>query len=173
MPRRVSSLPNYTDIKRRIVLSALFSVPVAVFCFFGWSVISDRYPEHETLTGWACLLGEIMSVFLINYLFLRKAVRITQQYQPARIRIRTALKLYAGRSALLLLVIILFFTFGLPTVVGWLDHKVAGESIIMMPKVSLLISGLGMCQPFTQSHPAFRVTGRFNERDYRSSVVAE
>lgn len=36
------------------------------------------------------------------------------------------------------------FTFGLPTVVGWLDHKVAGESIIMMLKVSLLISGLGM-----------------------------
>lgn len=144
VPRCVSSLPNYTDIKRRIALSALFSVPVEVFCFFGWSVISDRYPEHETLTGWACLLGAIMSVFLINYLFLRKAVRIAQQYQSARIRIRTALKLYAGSSALLLLVIILFFTFGLPTVVGWLDHKVAGESIIMMLKVSLLISGLGM-----------------------------
>lgn len=144
VPIRASSLPNYRDIKGRITLSALVAVPVTVFCFFGWAFMSDRYPEHETLIDRACLLAGIMSVFLINYLFLRKAVRTAQQYHPARIRIRTALTLYTGSPALLLLVIILFFIFGLPTIIGWIDQKVAGESITMMLKVSVLISGLGM-----------------------------
>lgn len=144
VPIRALSLHNYRDIKGRITLSAFVSVPVTVFCFFGWAFISDRYPQHETLTDRACLLAGVMSVFLINYLFLRKAVRIAHQYQPARIRIMTALTLYAGSPALLLLVVTLFFIFGLPTVIGWIDLKVAGESITMMLKVSVLISGLGM-----------------------------
>ncbi|MGN8163415.1 hypothetical protein ACTJKZ_12680 [Pantoea sp. 22096] len=164
VPRNVLSLPNYTDIKGRIALSALFSVPVAVFCFFGWAIVSDRYPDHETLTDRTCLLGGITSVFMINYLFLRKAVRIAQQYQPARVRIRTALMLYAGSPALQLLVITLFFTFGLPTVVGWIDQKAAGESIAMMLKVSVLVSGLGMLMLFpgtvyVMTDPAVRNSG--------------
>ncbi|WP_313678889.1 hypothetical protein [Pantoea vagans] len=105
-----------------------------------------------------------MSVSLINYLFLRKAVRIAQQYQPARVRIRTALMLYVGSPALQLLVITLFFTFGLPTVVGWIDQKAAGESIAMMLKVSVLVSGLEMLMLFpgtvyVMTDPAVRNSG--------------
>ena len=68
VPIRALSLHNYRDIKGRITLSAFVSVPVTVFCFFGWAFISDRYPQHETLTDRACLLAGVMSVFLINYL---------------------------------------------------------------------------------------------------------
>ncbi|MEN4569169.1 MULTISPECIES: hypothetical protein [Pantoea] len=79
-----------------------------------------------------------------DQLFISQKGRNAQQYQPARIRIRTALTLYAGSPALLLLVITLFFTFGFPTVIGWIDQKVAGESIAMMLRMPVLISGLGM-----------------------------
>ena len=46
VPRRSLTIPHYADIKGRITLSALFSVPVAVFCFFGWAIVSARYPHH-------------------------------------------------------------------------------------------------------------------------------
>ncbi|WP_225987882.1 hypothetical protein [Klebsiella aerogenes] len=99
-----------------------------------------------------------MSVFLINYLFLRNAVKIAQQYQPTRIRLRTAFMLYAGSSALILAVITLFFTFGLSTVLSWIDQKVAGESITMILKVSVLISVLGILLLFPGA--AYVVTDR-------------
>lgn len=164
VPRRALTIPNFADIKGRITLSALFSLPVAVFCFFGWAIVSARYPHHETLTDRTSLLGGITSVLMINYLFLRKAGRIARQYQPAGVRIRTALALYAGSPALQLLVITLFFIFGLPTVVGWIDQKAAGDSFAMMLKVSVLISGIGILMlipgaVYVVTEPAVRSSG--------------
>lgn len=144
VPRRALSLHNYPVIKGSITLSALFSVPVTVFCFFGWAFLSARYPDHATLTGWTGLLAGVMSVILIHYLFLRKPVSIARQYQPAKIRLRTSLTLYVGSPTLLLMVVALYFIFGLPTVIGWIDQKAAGNSIAMILKTSVLISGMGM-----------------------------
>lgn len=144
VPESNSGLHNYSDIKRRVTLSAILSIPVSVFWFFGWAFISARYPNHETLTGWTCLPGGLMSVFMINYLFLRKPVSTAQQYQPARLRIRTALTLYAATPALLIVVIALYFTFGIHTVLGWVDQKAAGDGIATIMKVTVLISGLGV-----------------------------
>ncbi|WP_325082336.1 hypothetical protein [Klebsiella aerogenes] len=144
VPRRALSLHNYPVIKGSITLSALFSVPVTVFCFFGWAFLSVRYPDHATLTGWIGLLAGVMSVFLIHYLFLRKPVSIARQYQPAKIRLRTSITLYVGSPTLLLMVVALYFAFGLPTVIGWIDQKAAGDSIVMILKASVLISGMGM-----------------------------
>ncbi|HGL4550111.1 hypothetical protein [Klebsiella aerogenes] len=144
VPRRALSLHNYPVIKGSITLSALFSVPVTVFCFFGWAFLSARYPDHATLTGWIGLLAGVISVFLIHFLFLRKPVSIARQYQPAKIRLRTSLTLYVGSPTLLLMVVALYFTFGLHTVIGWIDQKAAGGSIAMILKSSVLISGMGM-----------------------------
>ncbi|WP_239506492.1 hypothetical protein [Enterobacter hormaechei] len=144
VPKSTPKLHNYSDIKRKVTLSAILSIPVSVFWFFGWAYVAVRYPNHETLTGWACLLGGLMSVLLINYFCLRKPVSIARQYQSARLRIKTALTLYAASPALLLVVIALYFTFCIPIVIGWIDQKAAGDGIAMILKVSVLISGLGM-----------------------------
>lgn len=144
VPKSHPGLHNYSDIKRRITFSAILSIPVSVFWFFSWAYFAVRYPNHGTLTGWACLLGGLMSVLLINYFCLRKPVRIARQYQSARLRIRTALTLYAASPALLLVVIALYFTFGVHTVLGWIDQKAAGDGIATILKASALISGLGM-----------------------------
>ncbi|WP_369064345.1 hypothetical protein [Enterobacter sp. MALB-1] len=144
VPKSTPRLHNYNDIKRKVTLSAILSIPVSVFWFFGWAYFAVRYPNHGTLTGWACLLGGLMSVLLINYFCLRKPVSIARQYQSARLRIKTALTLYAASPALLLVVIALYFTFGIPIVIGWIDQKAAGDGIAMILKVSVLISGLGM-----------------------------
>ncbi len=58
-----------------------------------------------------------MSVFLTNYLFLRKPVSIAQEYQSSKLR-KTALTLYAVSPALLLVVIALYFSFGFNTVLN-------------------------------------------------------
>lgn len=144
VPKSTPRLHNYNDIKRKVTLSAILSIPVSVFWFFGWAYVAVRYPNHETLTGLACLLGGLMSVLLINYFCLRKPVSIARQYQSTRLRIKTALTLYAASPALLIVVIALYFTFGIPIFIGWIDQKAAGDGIAMILKVSLLISGLGM-----------------------------
>lgn len=144
VPESAPKLHNYNDIKRKVTLSAILSIPVTVFWFFGWAYASVSYPTHETLTDWTCLLGGLMSVFLINYLFLRKSVSIAQQYQSSKLRIKTALTLYAASPALLLVVIALYFSFGFHTVMGWIDQKAAGDDITTILKVSVLVALLGM-----------------------------
>ncbi|MGV2814517.1 hypothetical protein [Enterobacter cancerogenus] len=144
VPESIPTLHNYSDIKRKVTLSALLSIAVTVFWFFGWAVISAKYPNHETLTDWTCLSGGLMSVFLINYVCLRKPVSIARQYQSARLRIRTALTFYGASPALLLVVITLYFSFGIHTVLGWVDQKAAGNGIATILKMSVLIAVLGM-----------------------------
>ncbi|MGV6139264.1 hypothetical protein ACVN42_19915 [Escherichia coli] len=144
VPESIPKLHNYSDIKIKVTLSAIFSLPVTVFWLFGWASTSVRYPSHETLAGWICLLGGLMSVFLINYLFLRKFVSIAQEYQSSKLRIRTALTLYTVSPAFLLEVIALYFLFGFNTVLSWIDQNTAGDDIATILKVSVFIAVLGM-----------------------------
>lgn len=144
VPETIPQLHNYSDIKRKITLSAILSIPVTVFWLFGWASASARYPGHETITDWTCLLGGLMSVFLINYLFLRKPVSIAQEYQSSKLHIKTALTLYAVSPALLLVVIALYFSFGFNTILGWIDQNTSGEDIATILKVSVLIAVLGV-----------------------------
>lgn len=144
VPESIPKLHNYSDIKRKVTLSAIISIPITVLWLFGWASTSVRYPSYETLTGWTCLSGGLMSVFLINYLSLRKPVSIAQEYQPSKLRIKTALTLYAVSPALLLVVIALYFSFGFNTVLGWIDQNTAGDDIVTILKISVLIAVLGM-----------------------------
>ncbi len=144
VPESIPKLHNYSEIKRKLTLSAILSIPVTVFWFFGWVSTSVRYPSYGTLTGWTCLSGGLMSIFLINYLFLRKPVSIAQEYQSSKLRIKTALMLYAVSPVLLLVVIALLFFFGFNTVLGWIDQNTAEDDIATILKVSVLIAVLGM-----------------------------
>lgn len=144
VPESSPKLHNYSDIKRKVTLSAISSIPVTVCWFFGWASASVRYPSHETLIGWTCLLGGLKSVFLINYLFLRKPVSIAQEYLTSKLRIKTALTLYVVSPTLLLVVSTLYFAFGFHTVMGWIDQNAAGDDIATILKVSVLVAGLGM-----------------------------
>lgn len=144
VPESIPKLHNYSDIKIKVTLSAILSIPVTVFWLFGWDSTSVRYPSNETLAGWICLLGGLMSVFLINYLFLRKPVSIAQEYQSPKLRIRTALTLYAVSPAFLLVVIALYFLFSFNAVLGWIDQNSTGDDIATILKVSVLIAALGM-----------------------------
>ncbi len=144
VPERIPKLHNYSDIKIKITLSAILSIPLTVFWLFAWTSASVIYPDHETLTGWTCLLGGLMSVFLINFLCLRKPVSIAQEYQSSKLRIKTALMLYATSPALLLVVIALYFLFGFNTVLNWIDQNTAGYDIATILKEFVLIAVLGM-----------------------------
>lgn len=57
---------------------------------------------------------------------------------------RRCTRLYAASPALILVVIALYFSFGIHTVLGWIDQKAAGDGIATILKVSVLIAGLGM-----------------------------
>lgn len=143
IPKNAKTIHNYCDIKRRISLAALLSFPLTVFTFFLWAFLSDRHPGYEPVLGWSFSLAGISLVFLTNYLFLRQAARTAQEFQRAKAHWKTVCWLFIG-SPLLIFTIILYFTFCVSTITGWVDSQVAGDSIITLLKLATLISGLGV-----------------------------
>ncbi|WJV63507.1 hypothetical protein PCO87_05380 [Pectobacteriaceae bacterium C52] len=137
---------------------------VTLFTVFTWSFLSDRYPAYEPLLGWSFLLSGLLSVFLLNYLFLRKSVRVAQTYQKRKSQLKTACMFYVGSPLLILFVMILFSSFSVLIILGWLDTKAAGDSFSMVLKMVGLLSALGM----------YLLLGvlRRNRRNFRYAISA-
>lgn len=143
IPKKNEKIHNYSSIKAGITATLVLSLPVTLFAVFIWSFLSDRYPAYEPLLGWSFLLSGLLSVFLMNYLFLRKSVRIAQTYQNRKYQLKTAWQFYV-RSPLLILFVIVLFSFCLSIVLGWVDLKTAGDSFLMVLKMVTLLSVLGI-----------------------------
>lgn len=143
IPKSANSIHNYRDIKGLISLASLIAFPLAVFPFFLWAFLSTEYPAYSDFIGWFFSLAVLIMVFLTNYYFLRKALKIAQEYQNAKTRRITACWIYIG-SPLLILTIIFCYTFCISTIIRWVDTQVAGESILTLAKLAGLISILGI-----------------------------
>jgi len=144
IPKKADTLFNYSEVKARITFTLTVSLPLTLFTLFIWAFLSDRYPAFELLTGWFFTLTGLMSVFLLNYLFLKTAVKAAQAYQKSKSRRKTALQLYFGSPLLILATSLLFSSVWYETILGWVDTKAAGDSFYMMLKVAGLLSLLGI-----------------------------
>ncbi|MCT4708839.1 hypothetical protein MUA04_01140 [Enterobacteriaceae bacterium H11S18] len=143
IPKYTAAFSNYRDINGRISLATLISLPLTIFVFFIWAFLSTDHPDYEPMLGWVHLLAGVSMVFLINYFFLRKEVKIAQGYQRTTTRRKTACMLFIG-SPLFILIILMCFSFLTSIIIGWVDTKVAEDSIFTLLKLATLISGMGM-----------------------------
>ncbi|WP_254877183.1 hypothetical protein [Pantoea ananatis] len=144
IPKKSEKIHNYSSIKVCMTVTLFLSLPLTLFIFFSWAFLSDRYPAYEQLTGWLFLLAGLLSVFFMNYLFLRKDVSNAQTYQKRKSQLLTAWLFYVGSPFLILSVIVLYSVFCLSIILGWVDTKAAGDSFLMVLKMAGLVSVLGI-----------------------------
>lgn len=139
---------NHKDIRMRVSLATIICITFSVFSFFSWAYLADRFHLHEKLIGWSFLLASISLIFLINYLLLKATVKIAQEYQGSKERRKTALMSYFFAPALITFIVALFFAFSFAMIFGWVNTKMAGDSIEMLFKIALLVSGIGIVSLF-------------------------
>ena len=144
IPKKSEKIHNYSSIKACMTVTLVLSLPVTLYIFFTWAFLSDRYPAYEPLMGWSFLFAGLLSVFFMNFLFLRKDVRVAQTYQKRKSQLKMAWLFYVGSPLLILFVIVLFSSFCVLIILGWLDTKAAGDSFSMVLKMAGLVSVLGI-----------------------------
>ncbi len=144
IPKKSPTIHNYREVKIKITVTTLSSIPLIVLFFFGWAYLSTFYPAFGSLIAWAAFIAWVTLVFLVNYFFMIQPVRNAQGYQPIKLRRKTYFILLGGCLVFILFIVALSFSFSFGTIISWVDKKTAGDSLAVMLKLAVLATGLGI-----------------------------